>query len=106
MVPDGGSGALSQIAMDPTLAFELANAAKALDRTLADIQSLVNRNHDGEPLQQLLRRAHDLIEIVDKCVSQIKDARLATGARTMAERLSAELKALERDIAGRPAAGR
>jgi hypothetical protein len=88
--------------MNHPLALEIANAAQTLNVALEEIQMMASRGQGGVAMQELLRHAREMCEILAELVSQLGDEPLAPGAQAMAIRLSAELEALERDIAGKP----
>jgi len=53
-----------QVTMDRYLYIEIANAADALNRTLTEIQEMVNRGQSGDPLQELLRNARQKVNVL------------------------------------------
>jgi hypothetical protein len=88
--------------VERALAIELANAAAALDQTLSAIHLMVDRNEGGEPLRAALGRAREILNVVGTLVARVDDDLIATGARIMFNRLSIELKMLERDFGSDP----
>jgi hypothetical protein len=89
--------------MDRVLFVEIAVAAERLTIALGDVQAMVDQREGGADLQELLRHAHDLTQILSDAVKRLGDVREAPAALAIAAKLSAELEGLERDIATKSA---
>jgi hypothetical protein len=86
--------------MDANLARDIALTARGLQQALEEIRRMVDARTGGEPLRELLRHAHELVDILAGCVQELRDAPEAPRALALARLLTAQLELLERDIGG------
>jgi hypothetical protein len=81
---------------------DLARVSDALLTPLSEAKAHVDAGHIGSDLADLLRHAHDLLNILSVAIAEFGDDAQLRELRAAAGAYDARLTMLEREVAGRP----